>query len=370
MGADGQTGTSPDDPVAVAKAAGLHYVTDRRPGIRRERDGDDFRYIAADGRRIDDPKELARIKALAIPPAWTDVWICPDPRGHIQATARDAKGRKQYRYHPRWRAVRDENKFDRLLAFGRALPAIRERTERDLALRGIPKEKVLATVVQLLEVTRIRVGNAEYARQNQHFGLTTMQQKHVRVDGTKLQFHFVGKSGKEHTVGVRNRRLAQIVKRCQDLPGHELFQYVDEQGERHSIESADVNAYLQEISGQAFTAKDFRTWAGTVLAARALQEFEAVDSEAQAKKNVLRAIESVAERLGNTPTICRQCYVHPGIVDAYMDGSMLTALKEGVDEELSEELPHLPPEEAAVLALLQRRLAAEERMTKARGEVA
>jgi DNA topoisomerase I len=348
----------------------LHYVTDRRPGIRRERDGDDFRYIAADGRRIDDPKELARIKALAIPPAWTDVWICPDPRGHIQATARDAKGRKQYRYHPRWRAVRDENKFDRLLAFGRALPAIRERTERDLALRGIPKEKVLATVVQLLEVTRIRVGNAEYARQNQHFGLTTMQQKHVRVDGTKLQFHFVGKSGKEHTVGVRNRRLAQIVKRCQDLPGHELFQYVDEQGERHSIESADVNAYLQEISGQAFTAKDFRTWAGTVLAARALQEFEAVDSEAQAKKNVLRAIESVAERLGNTPTICRQCYVHPGIVDAYMDGSMLTALKEGVDEELSEELPHLPPEEAAVLALLQRRLAAEERMTKARGEVA
>jgi DNA topoisomerase I len=370
MGADGQTGTSPDDPAAVAKAAGLHYVTDRRPGIRRERDGDDFRYIAADGRRIDDPKELARIKALAIPPAWTDVWICPDPRGHIQATARDAKGRKQYRYHPRWRAVRDENKFDRLLAFGRALPAIRERTERDLALRGIPKEKVLATVVQLLEVTRIRVGNAEYARQNQHFGLTTMQQKHVRVDGTKLQFHFVGKSGKEHTVGVRNRRLAQIVKRCQDLPGHELFQYVDEQGERHSIESADVNAYLQEISGQAFTAKDFRTWAGTVLAARALQEFEAVDSEAQAKKNVLRAIESVAERLGNTPTICRQCYVHPGIVDAYMDGSMLTALKEGVDEELSEELPHLPPEEAAVLALLQRRLAAEERMTKARGEVA
>ena len=236
----------------------------------------------------------------------------------MQATARDAKVRKQYRYHPRRRAVRDENKFDRLLAFGRALPAIRERTEHDLLLRGIPKEKVLATVVQLLEAMRIRVGNAEYARQNQHFGLTTMRQKHVRVDGTNLKFHFVGKGGKEHTIGVRNRRLAQIVKRCQDLPGHELLQYVDEQGERRSIESADVNAYLQAISGQAFTAKDFRTWAGTVLAARALQEFEAVDSAAQAKKNVLRAIESVGERLGNTPAICRQCYVHrplpiPGI---------------------------------------------------------
>lgn len=350
-----------DDPAASARAAGLRYVSDRRPGIRRERMGDEFCYRDSDGRIIGDPGELARIQALAIPPAWTDVWICPNSRGHIQATARDSRGRKQYRYHPRWRAVRDETKFDRMLAFAQALPAIRERVEHDLKLRGIPKEKVLATVVRLLETTRIRVGNEEYARQNQHFGLTTLQSRHVKVDGTKLQFQFVGKSGKEHRIGVRDRRLAGIVRRCQELPGHELFQYVDEDGNRNSIESADVNAYLQEISGQEFTAKDFRTWAGTVLAAQALQEFDAFACETQAKKNVLRAIESVAQQLGNTPTVCRQCYVHPGVIDAYMDGRMLGAVREAVAVQLAEELPRLPPEEAAVFAVLQRQPATEQR---------
>jgi DNA topoisomerase-1 len=347
------------DPVASARVAGLRYVSDRRPGIRRERVGDAFRYRDPDGRVIDDAGELARLKALAIPPAWTDVWICPNPRGHIQATARDARGRKQYRYHPRWREVRDETKFDRLLAFAQALPAIRARVEHDLGQRGIPKEKVLATVVRLLETTRIRVGNAEYARQNQHFGLTTMQRQHVKIDGAKLQFQFVGKSGKEHRIGLRDRRLAAIVRRCQELPGHELFQYLDGEGNRHSIESADVNAYLREISGQDFTAKDFRTWAGTVLTAQALQEFDAIESEAQANKNVLRAIESVAQRLGNTPTVCRRCYVHPGVIDAYMDGGMQAVAREAEGPVPSGSLPQLAPEEAAVLAILQRRPATE-----------
>jgi DNA topoisomerase I len=341
---------TPDDALASAQAAGLRYVTDRQPGIRREREGDGFRYIDTAGRTIDDPRAIARIAALAIPPAWTEVWICPDRRGHVQATGRDAKGRKQYRYHPRWRAVRDANKFDRLLAFGEALPTIRERTDRDLALRGIPKEKVLATVVQLLEVTRMRVGNTEYARQNQHFGLTTLRTRHVEVDGTTLKFHFVGKSGKEHTIGVRDRRLARVVRHCQELPGHELFQYVDDEGQRHSVESADVNAYLREISGQDFTAKDFRTWAGTVLAARALRAGEAPDSKAQAKKNVLRAIASVAETLGNTPTVCRQCYIHPAVIDAYMDGS----LSEAPPGVRPEDIAPWTPDEVTVLALLRR----------------
>jgi DNA topoisomerase I len=337
-----------EDPAASAKAAGLRYVTDRRPGIRRERVRDDFCYVDPDGQLIDDLKELARIKALAIPPAWTDVWICSNPRGHIQATARDAKGRKQYRYHPRWREVRDATKFERMLAFGQALPAIRARTEQDLRLHGIPKEKVLAAVLQLLEVTRIRVGNAEYARQNRHFGLTTMQARHVNIEGTKLKFHFVGKSGKEHTIGVRDRRLAGIVKRCQELPGHELFQYVDDAGRRHSVESADVNAYLREVSGQEFTAKDFRTWAGTVLAVQALQACATGDGEAPAKQQVLRAVEAVAERLGNTPTVCRQCYIHPAVIDAYLDGSLPVA------EDTLQEAGGLLAEEAAVLGILQR----------------
>lgn len=353
-----------DDPATAARAAGLRYVHDRQPGIRRERDSDHFRYVDAHGEAIVDPKVLARIKALAIPPAWTDVWICPNPRGHIQATARDAKGRKQYRYHPRWREVRDESKFHRMLDFAAALPSIRERTERDLALPGIPKEKLLATVVRLLEATRIRVGNEEYARENHHYGLTTMQHDHVAVTGSELRFHFIGKSGKEHSVGVRDRRLARIVKRCQDLPGHELFQYVDEHGQRRTIESDDVNAYLREITGQDYTAKDFRTWAGTVLAMRALQEGAIADSEAQAKKHVAHAIAVVAEQLGNTPSVCRKCYVHPGVIDAYIDGTMLATMKQGAEQRGPENRPRLLPEEAAVLALLRHRAAGEQGVTQ------
>ena len=351
--------SAPVDPVASAQAAGLRYVVDTQPGIRRQRAGRHFRYVGSDGQTMRDPDTLRRIKALAIPPAWTDVWICPRPDGHVQATGRDARGRKQYRYHPRWRAVRDETKYGRMIAFGRALPHIRERAERDMALPGLPREKVLGTVVRLLETTLIRVGNEEYARHNHSFGLTTMRDRHVDVDGATLRFHFRGKAGKRHVIDLKNRRLARVVQRCRDIPGQELFQYVDAAGERHTIESADVNAYLREISGQDFTAKDFRTWAGTVLAAWALHEFESFDSQTQAKRNVIRAIEAVAERLGNTPAICRRCYVHPAVVDSYLDGSLAQVLKEEIQDELTGSLPNLPPEEAAVLALLHRRLSQE-----------
>lgn len=307
-------------------------------------------YTGLDGKPIKDKDELARIKSLAIPPAWTDVWICPSPRGHIQATGRDDKGRKQYKYHPKWREVRDGNKYERILAFADALPTIGEHTARDLSKHGLPREKVLATVAQLLDTTLIRVGNREYAKENNSFGLTTMRKRHVDVDGAAIRFHFLGKSGKEHDVDIRDRRLAGIVKRCLEMPGYELFKYIDEDGERHDIESGDVNDYLREITGQDFTAKDFRTWAGTVLAAQALQEFEKFDSEAAAKKNVVAAIETVAKRLGNTPAICRKCYVHPVVLDSYLEGSLVEMLRERVDEELSESIGDLEPEEAAVLA--------------------
>ena len=318
-------------------------------------------YFGTNGETIKDADILARIKSLAIPPAWRDVWICPIAHGHLQATGIDAKGRKQYRYHPRWRAVRDETKYDRMRLFGRALPGIRARVERDLARSGLPREKILATIVRLLETTLIRVGNEEYARQNASFGLTTMQDRHVDISGATLTFEFRGKSGISHSIDLTDRRLAKIVKRSQDLPGYELFQYLDEQGTRRSVDSADVNAYLKEISGEEFTAKDFRTWAGTVLAARALQEFQTFDSQAQAKRNVVQAIEAVAKRLGNTKAVCRKCYVHPRVIDLYMDGSLLQTLKRRVKKELSQSLHGLPPEEAAVLALLQQRLGREER---------
>jgi DNA topoisomerase-1 len=347
------------DPVGSAKAAGLRYVNDRGPGIRRKRAGKHFSYVGTDGKPIRDPDELKRIRALAIPPAWTDVWISPLPRGHIQASGRDAKGRKQYRYHARWREVRDETKYARMIAFGQALPRIRERTDRDLSLPGLPREKILATVVSLLETTFIRVGNEEYARENKSFGLTTMRNRHVDVEGGEIEFKFRGKSGKDHNISIRDRQLARIVKRCQDLPGQELFQYLDENGDRQTVDSDDVNQYLQEITGQEFTAKDFRTWAGTMLATLALQEFETFDSEAQAKTNVLRAIESVAERLGNTPSVCRKSYVHPTVIDAYLEGTMLESLKQKAEQALSESLASLRPEEAAVMALLQQRLARE-----------
>lgn len=351
------------DPVASAKAAGLRYVTDQRPGIRRERRGDGFIYLDAQGREIDEEVTLKRIKSLAIPPAWGDVWICPSANGHLQATGRDAKRRKQYRYHPRWREVRDETKYARIIGFAQALPRIRGRAARDVALPGLPREKVLASIVQLLEKTLIRIGNEEYAKTNKHYGLTTMRNRHVEVDGSTIKFQFRGKSGKPHSIDLKDRRLANIVRRLQELPGQELFQYVDESGEVQSVGSSDVNDYLREVSGEDFTAKDFRTWAGTVLASMALQEFEAFDSHTQAKKNVVQAIENVAERLGNTPSICRKCYVHPAVLDAYLDGSMLETLKQRAEQEIEDSLHQLRPEEAAVLGLLQQRLSKETDLT-------
>jgi DNA topoisomerase-1 len=347
------------DPPAAAKAAGLRYVHDDRPGIRREPAGDGFRYRDAKGGPVEDETTLKRIRSLAIPPAWTDVWICPQANGHLQATGRDARGRKQYRYHPKWREVRDEVKYERMIKFGKALPQIRKEVDRALSLPGLPREKVLATIVYLLEATMMRIGNDEYARENKSYGLTTLRNRHVKIDGSEVEFRFRGKSGVYHDVKVHDRRLARIIQRTRDLPGQDLFQYLDEDGETHTVGSADVNDYLRTITGEDYTAKDFRTWSGTVLAAMALQEFEAVDSDAQLKKNVVRAIESVAERLGNTPSVCRKCYVHPAVLDAYLDGTMLEGLRARAEESLVEDLKDLQPEEAAVLALLERRLAHE-----------
>ena len=346
------------DPLEAARSARLRYLSDAMPGIRRKRAGRHFTYVGFDGATVRDDATLKRIRALAIPPAWTDVWISPIAHGHLQATGRDARGRKQYRYHARWREVRDEAKYERTLAFGDALPRIRERVDADLALRGLPREKVLATVVRLLEITLIRVGNDEYARDNGSFGLSTLRDRHVKVHGSEVRFRFRGKSGKDYLTSLRDRRLARIVKRCQEVPGQELFQYVDEDGEAQVIDSGDVNDYIREIAGDEFSAKDFRTWAGTVLAAWALEEFEAFDSETQAKSNIVRAIESVAERLGNTPAVCRKCYVHPAVLDAYMDGSALLAIKDKIEKDLSESLDEVSSAEAAVLALLRERLEA------------
>jgi len=345
------------DPPTAAKAAGLRYVHDDRPGIRREPDRDGFRYLDAKGQPVEDEATLKRIKSLVIPPAWQDVWICPQANGHLQATGRDARGRKQYRYHPKWRTVRDEVKYERMINFGRALPQIRKEVDRALALPGLPREKVLATIVYLLEATMMRIGNDEYARENKSYGLTTLRNRHVKIDGSEVEFRFRGKSGVHHDVKVHDRRLARIIQRTRDLPGQHLFEYIDDDGAPHTVDSSDVNDYLREITGEEYTAKDFRTWSGTVLAALALQEFEKVDSEAQAKKNVVRAIESVAEKLGNTPSVCRKCYVHPAVLDAYMDGTMLEGLRALAEEKLVEDLHQLQPEEAAVLAMLQSRLA-------------
>jgi len=340
------------DPPAAAKAAGLRYVNDTKPGIRR----DSGKFFDASGAPVTDEATLARIKALVIPPAWTDVWICPQANGHLQATGRDAKGRKQYRYHAKWRTVRDDVKYERMLNFGKALPAIRAEVDRALKLPGLPRDKVLATIVYLLEATMMRIGNEEYARTNKSFGLTTLRDRHVKVEGSDIAFHFRGKSGVFHDIELHDRRLAKIIARTRELPGQELFQYLDADGERHSVDSSDVNDYLRQITGEEYTAKDFRTWSGTVLAALALQEFEKFDSETQAKKNIVRAIESVASRLGNTPTICRKCYVHPAVLEAYLDGSVLEALRTTSEEALVKDLHALRPEEAAVLAMLQQRL--------------
>ncbi len=343
----------------AARAVGLRYVSDEEPGIRRRRAGKGFAYTGPDGEPVREEPVLSRIRALAIPPAYTDVWICTRANGHIQATGRDARGRKQYRYHPRWREFRDSNKYERMLDFARTLPAIRERVAADMGKRGLGREKVLATVVNLLETTLIRVGNSDYAKQNKSYGLTTLRTRHVDVEGGALRFRFKGKSGKEWNVRVRDRRLARIVRSCQELPGQHLFQYADEAGEIRAVTSADVNDYLREITGRDITAKDFRTWAGTVLAAMALKEFETFDSAAAAKKNLRAAIEKVAARLGNTPTICRKCYIHPEVMNAYVAGSLLEEIKEEVESELRDELAGLEPEEAAVLAMLQKRLSTD-----------
>ena len=339
-----------------AGRAGLRYTSDAKPGIRRRARGKNFSYFGADERRVKDKETLARIKHLAIPPAWTDVWISPHANGHIQATGRDARGRKQYRYHADWRQQRDENKFEHIVAFARALPRIRRRVQRDLARRGVPREKILATVVRLLEATLIRVGNDEYARQNNSYGLTTMRNRHARVTGEHVRFTFRGKSAKRHEISVRDPQLARIVRHCQDMPGQELFGYENPDGQPRDIGSQDVNNYLREISGQDYTAKDFRTWAGTVLAGVALREFEAVTRQTQAKRNVVKAIEAVAKMLGNTPTVCRKCYIHPEVLDAYLAGNTIATVRQRVTRKIDRSLSQLKPEEAAVLILIERGL--------------
>jgi DNA topoisomerase-1 len=351
------------DPSASAHEAGLRYVSDERPGITRRRAGKGFRYLRPDGTPVRDEPTLRRIKGLVIPPAWTDVWITTDPRGHLQATGRDAKGRKQYRYHPRWRAVRDATKYERMLAFGAALPTIRARVEKDLARPGLPREKVLATVVRLLEATLIRVGNEEYARENRSYGLTTLRNRHVAINGTELRFEFRGKSGKDHRISVRDRRLAGLLRRLQELPGQELFQYLDEDGARHAIDSDDVNGYLREAAGQDFSAKDFRTWAGTVLCAVALREVEACSGETEARRNVAQVVKQVAQQLGNTPAVCRACYIHPAVIEAYVSSHEDAPLAEALGQQLADvaedEAGSLSTDEAAVLGLLRRRLSGE-----------
>jgi DNA topoisomerase I len=344
------------DSIAAAKSAGLRYVNDDDPGISRARAGKGFRYINANRRTVTDPTTLARIKRLAIPPAWTEVWICAREDGHIQATGRDARGRKQYRYHPDWRAVRDDTKYERMIAFGRALSRIRRRVARDLKQRGLGREKVLATMVRLLETTLVRVGNEEYARTNGSIGLSTMRDKHVEVRGGTVDFKFRGKSGKRHHIALHDPHLASVVRRVQELPGQKLFQYVDEAGEQQEIKSDDVNDYLREIAGEEFSAKDFRTWAGTVLAAIALRQFEQFDTKAEAKKNVVAAIDRVARRLGNTPAVCRKCYIHPVILDSYLDGATVELVLKKAEDALSFGLPSLSGAEGAVLAFLQQRL--------------
>jgi DNA topoisomerase-1 len=344
------------DPAEAAEEAGLRYVNDNQPGYTRKASGDDFEYFDTEGKPIRDDQRLLRIKRLAIPPAWTDVWICPSPNGHIQAIGRDARGRKQYRYHDRWREVRDENKYDRIVIFAEALPKIRRRVSKDIKLPGLSQNKVLATVVQLLERTFIRVGNQEYARDNKSFGLTTMQDRHVDVKGSKMRFRFRGKSGRNHDVDVTDRHIAKTISKLQDLPGQDLFQYVDGEGETGDISSQEVNAYLREITGEDFTAKDFRTWAGTVLAAIALNAQEKFETKKQAKANIKTAISAVAKILGNTPAICRKCYVHPAVLETYLNGNSIEGLKKKTEEALEQDVD-LRSGEAAILKFLQARLA-------------
>ncbi len=345
-----------DDPKAGAVSVGLRYVGDDRPGIRRLRAGRGFTYQPPEGGRL--PAEtVRRIRSLAIPPAWTNVWICPYEDGHLQATGRDARGRKQYRYHPLFREVREGTKFEHMIGFASALPAIRAKVSADMALRGLSREKVLATVVHLLETTLIRVGNDDYARQNRSYGLTTLKNRHVAVNGSEVRFQFTGKSGKQWSLAVRDRRIARIIRACQDLPGQDLLEYVDEDGSLKRVTSGDVNDYLREITGREITAKDFRTWAGTVLMAVALLQFPEFRSETEAKRNIRESVKAVAALLGNTPTICRKCYVHPELFKSYLEGELGRRLRTLVQRRQARSNgTGLKPEEAAVLSLLRARL--------------
>ena len=337
-------------PVESAKAAKLHHVNDDDPGITRRVSGSGFSHVGSNGKVVRDAATLARIRSLAIPPAWTNVWICEHPEGHLQVTGRDVKGRKQYRYHPQWSRVRDETKYERAALFGEALPAIRKRVNQDLDLTGLSRERVLATLVRLLELTFIRVGNSEYAKSNKSFGLTTFQDRHVQIAGANVVFKFRGKSGKSHEISLSDRKLAQLIKRCRDVPGQDLFQYLDESGERHPIRSTDVNEYLRAVSDNDFTAKDFRTWAGTLLAASALLGHHESD-EKFTKAATLRAVEAVAQQLGNTPTVCRKCYIHPAILKAFDDDSLRDRfVKESAKKKRDGGLTH---EESALLRFLK-----------------
>jgi DNA topoisomerase I len=347
---------APLDPRAAAAAAQLRHTLDDRPGITRHKARSGFDYRRPDGSLVRDLATLRRIKSIVIPPAWTYVWINPDPQGHIQATGRDQRGRKQYRYHSRWREVRDESKYNKVLAFARALPLIRARVAADLRRHGLPRERVLAAVVRLLELTLFRIGNSEYAKSNKSFGLTTLRSRHARIKGGHIHLSFRGKGGTHYETDINDPRVARIVKSCRDLPGHELFQYLDDSGDRHTISSTEVNTYLREITGEDITAKDFRTWAGTNLAALALREFKRVDSEAMRKKAVVRAVERVAKNLGNTPAICRRCYIHPAIFEGFLDGSLLATLADQTGRYLAREIEGMSAEEAAVVAFLRLRL--------------
>jgi len=324
----------------------LSYVDDGEAGISRKRLRGKFAYFLPSGKRIRDPDEIQRINKLAIPPAYEDVWICPDPQGHLQATGRDARGRKQYRYHPRWREIRDSNKYERMLEFGQALPRLRSRLEKHLVLPGLPREKVMALVVMLLESTLIRIGNPRYARANRSYGLTTLRTRHVDIQGTSIRFQFRGKSGVEHKVTLRDRRLARLMRRCMELPGQQLFQYLDEDGQRRTVSSNDVNLYLREMTGRDFTAKDYRTWAGSALALERLRKLECLP-ETIAKQNLVETIKQVARQLGNTPAVCRQCYIHPAILQAFSEGA-LSHLR------AARKRKWLSAEEAALLKFLQK----------------
>jgi len=349
-----------DEHVESAEAAGLRYVTDAAPGIRSQRRGRGFVYFAIDGQVIRDKAELERIRKLVIPPRWTNVWICPIPSGHLQVTARDARGRKQYRYHPTYRAVRDETKFGRMIAFSDILPLIRERVERDVALPELARDKVLATVVWLLERNLIRVGNDEYARDNGSFGLTTLRRRHVTVSGAKLRFEFRGKSGVPHSVAITDRRIARVVQRCQELPGQELFQYLDDEGRRQSVDAGDINEYLRRITGRQVTAKDFRTWAGTTLAAASLRELGKFKTEKQAKANIVAAIDQISKRLGNTRAVCRKYYIHPVILEAYFEGVTIPPTPGDARQLRTSGRPAaLRRDELAVIELLRQRSKAE-----------